>query len=185
MKVFVGISNRHVHLKEETFNILFGDEKLTKKSDLLQPNQFASNQKVTIKTAKNVLENVRIVGPFRLYNQIEISKTDANKLGINPPVRSSGDVLNSEVVTLIGPVGEVTLDGCIIAARHIHINKTLAQELGYVDGEKVSVKISGEKGGIIDNVNVEVSNEAYFELHIDTDDGNAHLLKQGDEVEIL
>ena len=120
MKVTVGVSNHHVHLKQSDLDILFGCE-LTKKSDLKQPGQFASFEVVTIKTDKSEINNVRVLGPVRNYTQIEISKTDAYKLGLNPPVRSSGNLDNSEIVTLIGPNGSIKTDGCIIADRHIHI----------------------------------------------------------------
>ena len=101
MKVRIGVSNRHVHLKEEDFKKLFGDVVLEKDKDLYQPNQFASIYKLTIKTLKNEIKNVRVLGPFRSYTQIEISKTDAYTLGLNPPIRTSGDLDGSEVVTLI------------------------------------------------------------------------------------
>ena len=171
MKLTVGISNRHVHLKQSDLDTLFGQE-LTKQKDLTQPGQFASCEFVTIKTNKSEINNVRVLGPVRNYTQIEISKTDAYKLGLNPPVRSSGHLENSEVVTLIG----------IIADRHIHI--TYADKEKYNFPDKVQVKIDSEKPGIIE-VDVKPSKEAFFELHLDTDDANAFLLKNGDEVEIL
>lgn len=92
MKVNVGVSNRHVHLKKQDLDILFGTD-LTIKNKINQPGQFACNEVVTIKTEKSEINNVRVLGPTRNYTQIEISKTDAYKLGINPPVRSSGSVI--------------------------------------------------------------------------------------------
>lgn len=186
MKIPVGISNRHVHLTKEILEILFGnDYELTKRNDLTQPYQFAANETVTIKTLKSEFNNVRVLGPVRSYNQVEISKTDAYKLGLNPPIRTSGNVLNSEKITIVGPKGEVTIEGCIIPNRHIHISKEKAQELGYKNNDLVSVRIDGEKGGIINNVFIKILDGAFLELHLDTDDGNAHLLKQNDIVEIL
>jgi putative phosphotransacetylase len=179
MKVKVGVSNRHVHLKESDINILFGSP-LTKFKDLTQPNNYASNNFVTIKTDKDIIEHVRVIGPSRNYTQIEISKTDAYKLGLNPPVRTSGNLKESEVVTLIGPNGSITTNGCIIADRHIHITKM--DKIKYNLPDKVNVKINGIKKGIIE-VNLKVSDEAFFELHID--DANAFMLKNGDEVEII
>lgn len=181
MKVTVGVSNRHIHLKQEDLDILFGCE-LTKRNDLNQPNQFASNEVLTIKTDKDEIKNVRVLGPVRNYTQIEISKTDAYKLGINPPVRTSGDLENSEEITLIGPNGSIKTNGCIIADRHIHMTKTDKEK--YNLSSAVKVKIDGEKKGIIE-VNIKTSDEAFFELHLDTDDANAFLLKNGDEVEII
>lgn len=181
MKLKVGVSNHHVHLKQSDLDILFGQE-LTKQKDLTQPGQFASCEFITIKTDKSEISNVRVLGPVRNYTQIEISKTDAYKLGLNPPVRSSGNLENSEVVTLIGPKGSITTNGCIIADRHIHI--TYNDKAKYNFPNKVMVKIIGQKPGIIE-VDVKPSEEAFFELHLDTDDANAFLLKNGDEVEIL
>ncbi len=185
MKVTVGISNRHVHLNQEDYDILFKDTKMEVVKNLNQPTQFASNLFVTIKTPKSSIENVRVLGPIRKYTQVEVSKTDSYKLGINPPVRDSGDVLNSELLTIVGPYGEVTKECGIIATRHIHVDKKI-RELKNLEGIKeVSVKIPGEKGGIIEHVHLKDSEEAYYELHLDTDDANAFLLKNNDEVEII
>ncbi|HOP65947.1 MAG TPA: phosphate propanoyltransferase [Bacilli bacterium] len=185
MKIPVGVSNRHVHLKEETFKELFGDVSLTKRNDLTQPDEYAANETVMIKTAKDKIEKVRILGPFREYNQVEISKTDAYHLGINPPVRKSGDLENSESITLVGPQKEIFIqNGVIISERHIHMDTSFAKENNFGEDEKVYVKISGVKPGII-TASIKTSDNAYLELHLDTDDANAFLLKNGDEVEIL
>ncbi len=181
MKITVGVSNRHIHLTQNDLDILFGKE-LTKSKDLKQPGQFASNEFVTIKTIKSEITNVRVLGPVRDYTQVEISKTDAYKLGINPPVRSSGNLKDAETVTLIGPNGTIVTNSCIIADRHIHI--TYDEKQKYNIPDKVNIKINGEKKGIIE-VNVKPSQEAFFELHLDTDDANAFLLKNDDEVEML
>ena len=187
MKVSIGVSNRHVHLKEEHLKVLFGDNfELEKKNDLTQPGQYASTSLVTIKTEKSEIDKVRVLGPLRSYTQVEISNTDAYKLGINPPVRDSGDLKGSSPITIIGPKGVVELEeGCIIPTRHIHIlpNQVRLYELEGKD--VVSVKIDGEKGGIINNVHLKVSEESFFELHLDTDDANAHLIKNGDIGEII
>lgn len=184
MKVSIGISNRHVHLTKQDFEVLFGkDACLEKQKDLKQPHNFASTSFVTIKTPKTAINNVRIVGEFRHYNQVELSKTDAYLLGINPPVRESGDVSNGAVVTLVGPRGEITVDSAIIAERHIHITKEQKEQLELPD--TVSLKVLGEKSGIIGDVHIKVSEEAYYECHLDTDDANAFLLQNGDELEII
>lgn len=187
MKITVGVSNRHVHLKREHLDILYGkDYELEIKKELTQPGQFASTAVVTLKTGKGILEKVRILGPLRDYTQVEISKTDAYKLGLNPPIRNSGDLELSESVTLIGPNGEVTIkEGCIIATRHIHLSLEHVKKYKLQGKETVSVKIKGEKGGIIDNVYLKVLPDSFFELHLDTDDANAHFLKNGDIVEII
>ncbi len=187
MKVSIGVSNRHVHLTKEHLEVLFGvGYELEKKSDLTQPGMFASNALVTIRTEKSEIENVRIVGPIRTYTQVEISKTDAYKLGINPPVRESGDISDSSQITIIGPVGTLNLEeGCIIPTRHIHILPSQLKMYGFNENDKVNVRIDGEKGGILSNVSLKVSEESFFELHIDTDDANAHLIKNGDIGEII
>lgn len=187
MKVSIGVSNRHVHLKEEHLKTLFGkDFKLEKKNDLTQPGQYASTSIVSLKTEKAIIQNVRVLGPLRPYTQVEISKTDAYKLGINPPVRDSGDLKESSPITIIGPEGSVELEeGCIIPTRHIHILPNQIDMYQLQGKDVVSVKIAGEKGGIINNVHIKISNESFFELHLDTDDANAHLIKNGDIGEIL
>lgn len=187
MEVKVGVSNRHVHLCERDFKILFGEDcNLEVKKMLVQPGQFASNCLVTIKTEKSEISNVRVLGPVRSYTQVEVSKTDAFKLGINPPIRDSGDLKGSTGVTLIGPNGSIDLsEGCIIANRHIHITPSEVSKLGLDGVKSVKVKLPGEKGGILYNVFLKVDNNYAFELHIDTDDANAHLINTGDIVEII
>ena len=123
MQVILGVSNRHVHLKEEDYKILFGDEPLNKVKDLRQPGQFASDKLVTIKNGDREINHVRVLGPIRNYTQVEISKTDAYTLKLNPPIRTSGDLEGSSPITIIGPKGEIDLkEGCILANRHIHIS---------------------------------------------------------------
>lgn len=187
MKVNIGVSNRHVHLTLEHLEILFGkDFILEKKNDLKQPGQYASISTVTIKTFKSEINNVRVLGPIRPYTQVEISRTDAYKLGINPPIRDSGDLKNSSPITIIGPNGTIELEeGCIIPTRHIHILPEQIKMYGLEGKDIVSVKIDGEKGGILNNVHLKVSDEAFFELHLDTDDANAHLIKNEDIGEIV
>lgn len=181
----VGISNRHVHLTEDDFKKLFNNKELEAVKYLNQPGQFASNLKVTIKTGKSEISGVRVLGPLRDYTQVEISKTDAYKLGLNPPVRESGNLKGSEDITIIGD-SEITLKECtIIATRHIHASKEDLVKYNLDASKKYKVKINGEKGGIINNVSIKVSDKAFFEMHLDTDDGNGHLLKCGDTATII
>ncbi len=186
MEVTIGISNRHVHLTKEHLEILFGKGyELQELRKINQPGQFASKEKVTIETEKSKIENVRVLGPIRPYTQVEISKSDAIKLGIEPPVRDSGDLKGSASITIIGPCGKVELtEGCIIATRHIHMTKEQYQKFGLEGISKVSVKIKGEKGGILNNVHLKVADHSYYEMHLDTDDANAFLLKNGQKIEI-
>ena len=185
MKISVGVSNRHVHLTNEDYSLLFGNTPFTKRNDLTQPGTFASELTVTLIGPKKSITNVRVLGPNRSYTQVEVSKTDSYTLGIDPPVRNSGDLDGASEITIEGPHGKITRNAAIIASRHIHVDKKIREERGLVGIDKVSVKIPGEKGGIIDNVYLKDSDKAYFELHLDTDDANGHLLKQGDIVEII
>ncbi len=185
MKITVGVSNRHVHLNYDDYKILFGDIPLTKRNDLNQPGMYACNETVIIEGSKRSINNVRVLGPLRSYTQVEVSKTDAYTLGVDPPVRNSGELDGAGLIKIIGPCGEIEKEAAIIAARHIHVDKKIRKEHNLEGIEIVSVKILGEKGGIIDNVHLKDSDEAYFELHLDTDDANAFLLKQNDEVEII
>ena len=183
MKVKVGISNRHIHITEEDYKIIYGKDNLNIRNYLSQPNNFASEETVTIKTDKSQIERVRILGPFRKYTQVEISKTDAIKLGINPPIRTSGDLENSSEVTIIGPAGSIKKQCCIIPNRHIHITEEDYKK--YKFDKTCSVKIDSIKPTILENVYFKIGENSVMELHLDTDDGNATLLQQKDEVEII
>ena len=187
MKVMINVSNRHVHLCKKDLETLFGKNfELEKKKDLIQPGEFASEQTLTIKTEKSEIENVRVLGPIRNYTQVEISKTDAFKLGINPPVRDSGDLKESEKITLIGPKGTVNLEeGCILAARHIHLTPEDVKNFGLEGKKQVNVKVDGERGALLYNVHLKISENYKFEMHIDTDEANALLLKSGTMGEII
>lgn len=186
MKISVGVSNRHVHLKENDFKILFGEISLEKDFDLHQKGEFASKLFVTIKGPKGHIDRVRVIGPIRTYTQVEVSRTDCYILGINPPIRKSGDISSSSPITIIGPNGTVELEeGAIIAERHIHITK---EQLAYYqldENKPLNIVVRGEKPTILNNVKLKVSENAYFELHLDIDDANACNLKNGDIVDIL
>ena len=109
--IIVNISNRHWHCTQETFEKLFGaGAKPTNIRDLIQPGQYACKETVTLKGPKGEIKNARLIGPFRAYNQIELSRTDCVALGIDAPVRDSGNVKGSAPITLIGPMGEVKLE---------------------------------------------------------------------------
>ena len=187
LKVPVGISARHVHVTKEDLETLFGPNfELEIDHMLTQKPQYASKQKVTIKTDSGEFANVRILGPVRPYTQIEISRTDAFKLKINPPVRDSGDVVGSEGITIIGPKGEVKKEyGCIIANRHIHLTPNDLAKYKLDPNKAYKVRFKGEKGGVLDNVHLKVDENYTFEIHLDTDDANAFLLKDADKVEII
>lgn len=187
MEVTIGVSNRHVHMTKEHLEILFGkDFELENIKNLNQPTQFSSSSKVTIIGPKGQIEGVRVLGGVRSYTQVEVSKTDAFKLGVNPPVRESGEIEGSEPITIVGPKGEIKLnEGCIIASRHIHITPKQVEMYGLSGINFVDVLVGGIKGGILTNVSVKVSELSYFELHLDTDDANAHLIKDGELGKII
>ena len=179
----IAISNRHLHLTKEVYEQLF-DEPISIKRPLNQIGEFASMQSLTIRGPKGEIPNVRLIGPLRKYNQVEVSRSDALILGVNPPVRQSGDLEDSETITLIGPKGEVTLENaCIQAERHIHMNARKASELNLKHEDLVKIKVENDKGGIMEAF-VKVSDNGFYEIHLDKDDANAFMLNTGDEVEI-
>lgn len=184
MKVKVGISNRHIHLTEDAYRLLF-DKNLTKKSDLKQPKEFAAVETLTIEHNGKKIENVRIVGPFRKYNQVEISTRDAKKLGIRPPVRKSGHLYDAIDIIVTSDKGSFNLKNCcIIPNRHVHMSKKLAETLRVADDQEVKISVPGLKGGLI-TAFVKVSDDGVFELHIDTDDAYSLMLDNGDEVDLI
>ncbi len=183
----VGVSARHIHLTQEAVEVLFGEGyHLTKKKELMG-GQFASNEQCTIVGLKlRAIENVRILGPCRNFNQVEISATDAMKLGVSAPLRNSGDVKGSAPVALVGPKGALYLkEGCIVAARHIHMSPKDANLAGLKDKDVVSVRADNERGTTFDNVLIRVDDSFTLEMHIDTDEANASGIKQGDTVRII
>lgn len=187
MSVPVGVSARHIHLTQEDVEKLFGPGyKLTKKKDLMG-GQFAANEQCTIVGLKlRAIENVRILGPVRKKSQVEISATDARTLGVKAPLRQSGDVAGSAPVALVGPKGVVYLnEGCIVAARHIHMTPAEATAASLKDGDYVSVKMGNERGAVLDNVKIRVDESFTLEMHIDTDEANACQVKQDDTAYII
>ena len=172
----VEVSARHCHLAKEELEILFGEGyQLTNLKQLSQPSDFACQETITLQSENGKqLENVRIVGPLREQTQIEISKTDALILGVNPPIKLSGDLDDSIGIKLIGPNGEVTLEkGLIIALRHIHCNEQEAKELGLKNNDAVAVKIDSERPVTFYDVLIRIGENYKLCMHIDTDEGNA------------
>jgi putative phosphotransacetylase len=176
----VGVSNRHLHVDHITLARLFGEHyTLTKLRDLKQPGQFAAQETVEIIGPKGKLTNVRILGPVRASTQLEIAKTESYILGLDCPVRESGDLNNTPGVLLRGPQGQVELaQGVILALRHIHMPAAYASQLGYSDGQMVAVKFTEANRKLIyDDVKVRVSSQFALEMHLDTDEANAANLK--------
>ncbi|MGI6552938.1 MAG: phosphate propanoyltransferase [Bacillota bacterium] len=187
LEVPVGVSNRHVHLSQEHLEQLFGSGyELVSIKDLGQPGQFACKETVTVVGTKGAIENVRVLGPVRKNSQVEISRTDAFKLGLKAPIRDSGDHTGTPGCVLVGPRGVVTLErGVIIAARHIHMTPAMANQYGLKDKDLVSVIVDGERGLIFNNVLIRVREDFALEIHLDTDEANAALLNNGDKVIML
>lgn len=183
-KIPIGVSNRHVHLSKKDLESLFGKGyQLTKKSDLGQPGQFAANEVVTIRGPKGEFEKVRILGPVREDSQVEISLTDAFRLGVKAPIKESGKVENTPGLEIVGPKGIIKIpQGTIIALRHIHMTPEIAKKLNVNDKDIVEVETCGERKGILGNVLVRVSDKFSLEMHVDLDEANACALKNKDFV---
>jgi putative phosphotransacetylase len=177
----VEVSNRHCHLTRETFEVLYGRGKeLTPLRELSQRGEFAAQETVTL-VGPNMrsIEGVRILGPFRKFDQVELSFTDGFYLGMDLPVRLSGDVAGSAPITIVGPKGSVTLkEGAIRAMRHLHASPEEAKRLGLRDGEKIAIEVPGPIGVVFQNVVVRVSSNGRLAFHIDTDEANAAGVKR-------
>ncbi len=171
----ISISARHVHLSEEHVEALFGPgHRLTPLKLLSQPGQFACVERVTLVGPRSSIEDVRILGPARKESQVEISRTDERQLGIDAPIRPSGDLAGSIGLELVGPAGRVRLErGVIQAKRHIHMSPADAEVFGVKDKDWVMVRVGGERGLIFDDVQVRVHPEYVLDMHVDTDEANA------------
>ena len=185
-EILVETSARHVHVTQETLEILFGKgAQLEVRAMLSQPGQFVSNQridlvgykvnKVTGEKIETRIKGVSILGPVRKANQVELSFTDCRTLGVNAPVRESGDVAGSAGCKLVGPAGEVEIsEGVIVAKRHIHMTEADAEEFGVKNGEIVKLEVNTNGRSLIfGDVVVRVRNDFALACHIDTDESNA------------
>ena len=186
-KFLVEVSAHHIHLNEEAVNTLFGEGyQLQHKVELSQPGQFACQEKVTVRTEKGEM-TMRVLGPTRSKNQIEISLTDTRKLGVPGVVRDSGNVAGTPGCTLVGPKGELKIDeGIIVAKRHVHMTPKDAAAYGVKDGDIVSVKIdTPERSLIFGDTLIRVSNNYALAMHLDTDEANAAGIKGTSQGEIV
>ena len=173
-------SGRHVHVTREQAQILFGHS-LTPERPLSQPGQYLAKERVTVQGPKGGFQNVAVLGPERKEAQVEISLTDGRVLGINPPVRLSGDVKNSPGATLVGPRGTVSLDAGVIAAqRHIHITPEDAQRFGVQNGQKVRLRTYTDRPVEFGDVSVRISKDFSTSAHLDYDEANACGFRKGD-----
>ena len=185
----VGVSSRHVHLNQADWDVLFGKDAQPRKfRQVKQPGFFACYETVDIEGVKGKIEKVRLIAPHRPNTQVEISLTDAKEIGARPPIRDSGQLDGSAPVRVIGPRGTIELkQGLIIARRHIHFHPLEATAFGVKDGEIVRVRAghSGLRELVFEQVLVRVSDKFSLELHVDTDEANAALIKSGDNVNIV
>ncbi len=187
-QVLVETSARHVHVTQEVLETLFGKGyELTKKKDLSQPGQFASNERVQVIGSKSSFPAVSILGPVRPETQVELSASDARSIGVNAPCRESGDIAGSGACKLVGPAGEVELsEGVIVAKRHIHLVPETAEKLGVKNKDVVWVKCkTNGREAILGDVVVRVSPKYSLAMHIDTDESNAACCTPGLMGEIL
>ncbi len=184
MDILIGVSNHHVHLTREVLDILFGEGyALTKKRDLVQLGQFACEETVNLERNGKVLENVRIIGPVRKYTQVELLERDNAFFGFNAPTRTSGDLDNTEMVTIIGPKGKYeAVNSTIVSNRHIHMSSEDLKAFNKNKGDIVSVKC--ENGIILDNVTIKSDETCKLEMHINKDDAENLNIETGMRVKI-
>jgi acetate kinase len=184
----IAISARHAHLSQETLDRLFGPgHELHARSALSQTGQFAAQETVRLVGPRGALEHVRLMGPPRERDQVEISRSDEIALGIDAPVRLSGDLDGTPGVLVEGPEGRARLRGGVICARrHIHMNPDDARRLGVSEGDVVAVRIDSQGRDLVfGDVSVRISPRFTLELHLDTDEANAAGVRPGDRAELV
>lgn len=184
----VNVSARHMHVTPEDLAVLFGPgARLTKLKDLYQQGEFASEQTVTlVGPRQRIIPNVRILGPERTHTQIELSYTDGVYLGLDLPLRISGDIEGTPGVTVLGPSGALNIrKGVIRAARHVHMSNDDMNYYGVKDGDYMKLKIEGPCGATFDNLRVRWHKKVILEVHIDTDEGNACDIESATHMELI
>jgi putative phosphotransacetylase len=190
MKIPVEVSARHFHASLEDYRTLFGDEEPKIVKELSQKGQFASDKEAKLIVGGQEL-TVRFLGPYRKSTQVEITKTEAYKLKIDPPVTkcvcgaADESAAHGAMATLKGPVGEVSGEFVIIALRHLHINPTLAKELNLEADSYIKIAAGSERRLIFDKVLCRINENFTFDIHLDTDEANAAGVSNGDEAELL
>jgi putative phosphotransacetylase len=184
----VNVSARHMHVTPADLEVLFGPgAKLTKLKDLYQEGEFASEQTVTIVGPRQrIIPSVRILGPVRNYTQVELSYTDGIYLGIDLPLRISGNHEGTPGCTIMGPKGAITINrGVIRAERHVHVSQADMDYYGVRDGDYMKLRIDGPCGVTFDRVKVRYHPKVVLEVHIDTDEGNACDLESATHMELF
>ena len=185
--VVAGVSNRHVHLCPRHVEALFGPgHRLERMKDLRQPGQYACKETVTIATHDGCLEKVRLLGPIRAETQVELSASDARRLGLTLPLMKSGSGAETPEVVLIGPRGSATCSrGVGVAWRHLHLSTAEGEVFGLSDGDEADVETTGDRSVVFRRVWVRVGASMLSEFHVDTDEANAAGLSTGDRVRVL
>ena len=184
----VNVSARHMHVSQESLDVLFGPgSRLTKLKDLYQEGEFASEQLVNIIGPRNrMIPSVRILGPIRNYTQIELSYTDGIFMGIDLPLRTSGDHKDTPGMVVVGPYGALNMkNGVIRAMRHVHMNTADMAHYKVKDGDMMKLAIQGPCGVVFDNLRVREHPKVRLEVHIDTDEGNACDLESATRIELI
>jgi acetate kinase len=188
LRIPIAVSARHAHLSQATIDEVFGPGyRLRPRTWLSQTGQFAAEETVRLAGPRGELDQVRVMGPARTQDQIELSRTDERALGIQAPARISGDLAGTPGITVIGPAGRRILEsGVISARRHIHIDPQNAASLGLHDGQVVQVRIDSDGRDLVfGDVTVRIRPDFRLELHLDTDEANAAGVKDGDRAELL
>jgi putative phosphotransacetylase len=184
----VNVSARHMHVTQADLETLFGaGSKLTKLKDLYQEGEFASEQLVTlVGPRQRIIPNVRILGPVRNYTQVELSYTDGIYLGLDLPLRISGNHEGTPGITILGPKGSITINkGVIRAERHVHMSEADMSYYGVRDGDYMKLRVEGPCGVTFDRVRVRYHPKVVLEVHIDTDEGNACDLDSATHLELF
>ena len=173
--VLVEGSARHVHVTQKDLETLYGTGYALKvKRMLSQPGEFLSEEKVRVEGPKGAIDRISILGPARKATQVELSLTDARVLGVNAPVRESGDIEGSAPVRIVGPAGAVDLvQGAIVAKRHVHLRPEDAAEMGVENKQLVSLRVDGERAVTFHEVVVRVAPSFMPAVHLDFDEMNA------------
>ena len=183
----IGVSARHAHVTQEHLEALYGPgSRLTSYAPLYQPGEFAANETVAVIGPRmRAVERVRILGPTRRYTQVELAPTDCIALGLDPPIRTSGELDDAERITIVGPKGSLYIQAAISPTRHIHLNPTEAEYYGVQDRDAVQIRIGGRRALTLGNVRIRVHPNVIAQVHLDTDDANAAGLRGGEGVELL
>ena len=187
-ELVVSVSARHVHLTDAHVEQLFGaGHQLTPEKPLYQDGFFAAKETVmVVGPRRRMLPNVRILGPTRSYSQVELAFTDGISLGIDLPVRASGNISGTPGCVLVGPNGVVELqEGVIRAERHVHMNYQDAERYGVTNGDRMNLRIKSSSTALLEDLLVRADATSKLEVHIDTDEGNSADLDNATQVELL